>query len=252
MTPENSTHTGVGATACASASQKWNGTIAALTSSPARISRNATTTSRSGVAGGPGADLRHVQRAGAAVDQRDAGQRQVGANAVGDREVQRSLQRPAFLRPVGGQRVGRHAHQLEPDKQVEDVAGEAEPGHARQEDQHQRVVVGRHSLEVPPGEHHGSRHQHRGRGRARPALSEPASKSMPIAMPRAGRKPANQYTCVAARHLDHDDRQHDRHARRRSRWRPASSSQRRLANSGPSADDRGGDEQRDRDRERRS
>ena len=28
--PENSTHTGVGATACASASQKWNGTIAPL------------------------------------------------------------------------------------------------------------------------------------------------------------------------------------------------------------------------------
>ena len=34
MTPENSTHTGVGATACASASQKWNGTIALLISSP--------------------------------------------------------------------------------------------------------------------------------------------------------------------------------------------------------------------------
>ena len=27
---------------------------------------------------------------------------------------------------------------------------------------------------------------------ARPALSGPAAKSMPIAMPRAGRKPANQ------------------------------------------------------------
>ena len=47
MTPENSTQTGVGATACASASQKWNGTMAPLISSAAMISRNATTTSRS-------------------------------------------------------------------------------------------------------------------------------------------------------------------------------------------------------------
>ena len=41
ITPENITQTGVGATACASASQKWNGTIAALTSSPVMTSRNA-------------------------------------------------------------------------------------------------------------------------------------------------------------------------------------------------------------------
>ena len=44
MTPENSTQTGVGATACASASQKWNGTIAHLISHPMRMSRKATTT----------------------------------------------------------------------------------------------------------------------------------------------------------------------------------------------------------------
>ena len=44
MTPENSTQTGVGATACASASQKWNGTMAAFTIRPEMISRNATMT----------------------------------------------------------------------------------------------------------------------------------------------------------------------------------------------------------------
>ena len=48
MIPENSTHTGVGATACASASQKWNGTAAALTSSPVHTSTHATRTSTSG------------------------------------------------------------------------------------------------------------------------------------------------------------------------------------------------------------
>ena len=48
MTPENSTHTGVGATAWASASQKWNGTMAPLISSPVMMSTNATTTRPSG------------------------------------------------------------------------------------------------------------------------------------------------------------------------------------------------------------
>ena len=43
ITPENSTQTGVGATACASASQKWKGTIAPLTSSPVMIRRKAMT-----------------------------------------------------------------------------------------------------------------------------------------------------------------------------------------------------------------
>ena len=51
MTPENSTQTGVGATACASASQKWNGTIALLISKPGMISRKATTTRPSGGGG---------------------------------------------------------------------------------------------------------------------------------------------------------------------------------------------------------
>ena len=48
MTPENSTQTGVGATACASASQKWKGTMELLISRPVMISRKATTTRPSG------------------------------------------------------------------------------------------------------------------------------------------------------------------------------------------------------------
>jgi hypothetical protein len=110
------------------------------------------------------ADLGHVQRAGAAVDQRDTGQRQVGAHAVGDREVQCALERTAFLRPVGGQCVGRDAHQLKPHEQVEDVPGEAEPGHAGQKRQHQRVVIRPHLVEVPPGEEHGGGDQQPGQG----------------------------------------------------------------------------------------
>ncbi len=169
MTPENRTQTGVGATACASASQKWKGTIALLISKPEMISRKATTTRPSGrVAGEVPADLRHVERPGAPVDQGDARQRQVGAHAVADGEVDRALDRPAFLRPVSGQGVGRHAHQLEPHEQVEDVAGEAETGHARQEDQHQDVVVVGDPLEIPPGKGHGRRHEDRGQaGQAR-------------------------------------------------------------------------------------
>ena len=37
MIPENNKHTGAGATACASANQKWNGTRAALTRNPVQI-----------------------------------------------------------------------------------------------------------------------------------------------------------------------------------------------------------------------
>jgi hypothetical protein len=44
ITPENSTHTGVGATAWASASQKWKGTTEALIRNPAASSTNAVTT----------------------------------------------------------------------------------------------------------------------------------------------------------------------------------------------------------------
>src|SRR5215211_6262928 len=47
IAPANSRHTGVGATAYASASQKWNGTTAAFTNNPAASRQNATTTSPS-------------------------------------------------------------------------------------------------------------------------------------------------------------------------------------------------------------
>jgi hypothetical protein len=47
ITPVNTIAAGVGATAYASASQKWKGTIAALTRKPPVISANATTTSSS-------------------------------------------------------------------------------------------------------------------------------------------------------------------------------------------------------------
>ena len=160
MTPDKSTQTGVGATACASASQKWKGTIAPLIRNPVMMRTKATTTSAVGPGPGDGgADLGHVQRPGAPIDYGDAGQRQVGAHAIGDGEVQGALQRPAFFRPVCGEGVGRHPHELEPDEEVEDVAGEAEADHAGQEGQHEGVVVGGHLLEVTPGKDHGCGHE---------------------------------------------------------------------------------------------
>ena len=211
MTPENSTHTGVGATACASASQKWNGTMAALDqpSGDDEHERHHDQAVRP-VPGEVLADLGHVERAGAAVDDGDPGQGQVGADAVGDGEVQRALDRAAFLGPVGGQRVGRHAHQLEPDEHVEDVAGQAEPGHARQERQHQHVVVGGDPLEVPPGEDHARGDQHRGQaGQARaerPDLEVDADRD-PVVRPEA----AEPVDLVVVRDPDHDDHQQDGH-----------------------------------------
>ncbi|MBB2963023.1 hypothetical protein [Methylobacterium sp. R2-1] len=50
---------------------------------------------------------------------------------VGDREVEGAFQRAAAER-VGGEAEGRDAHQLEPDEQVEQVAGQAEADHRRE------------------------------------------------------------------------------------------------------------------------
>lgn len=47
ITPENSMQTGVGATACASASQKWKGTAAAFTRKPVQMRTKETVTSAS-------------------------------------------------------------------------------------------------------------------------------------------------------------------------------------------------------------
>ena len=60
-----------------------------------------------------GADLRHIERAGPGIQQRQADEDRVCPHAVGDREVDRALDRPALLDPVRGQRVGDRAHQLE-------------------------------------------------------------------------------------------------------------------------------------------
>ena len=103
ITPENSTHTGVGATAWASASQKCTGTAAALVRNPMNSSTIATITSASArMAVQRGTDLGHVERAGARVQHRDAGEDRVGAHAVGDREVDRALHRPALFDLVRG------------------------------------------------------------------------------------------------------------------------------------------------------
>ena len=155
------------------------------------------------------ADLRHVQRASAPVDQGDARQRQVGPDAVGNREVQRALNRAALIGAVRGQRVGDHAHGLEPDEHVKDIAGQAKADHAGQERQHERVVIGRDLLEVPPGEHHGRCNQHC-REQCEPGVEradlEIDADGDPVRLPEIG-EPVD---LVAARRPRHDHREHGR------------------------------------------
>ena len=162
-------------------------------------------------AGDGGADLGHVQRPGAPIDDGDAGQRQVGAHAVGDGEVQGTLQRPAFFGPVGGEGVGRHPHQLEPDEEIEDVAGEAEADHARQEGQHEDVVVGGHPLEVTPGKDHGCGHEDGGQA-GQPGAQRPGGEvdadGDPVGWAEAG-KPVDRVPVGRARH-DHRQDGRDR------------------------------------------
>jgi hypothetical protein len=193
------------------------------------------------------ADLGHVQRSGPPVDQRDAGQRQVGPDAVGDGEVERALDRPAFLRPVGGQRVGRHPHQLEPHEQVEQVPGEAESGDAGQEGQHQGVVVGRDPVEVPPGKRHRGGHQDRrqaGEPRADRLGLEIDAEGHPV----RGPEPGEPVDLIAARRPDHDHEKHDRdRGGGQDRYHvedPAPAAEQRTAHR-----DRGGHEQRHHDDE---
>jgi hypothetical protein len=69
-------------------------------------------------------------------------------DAVGDREVDRALDRCSLLDPVGGQRERGHAHQLVEDDQVEQVPGQAEADHAGHEQQHQPVEQSLDGVEV--------------------------------------------------------------------------------------------------------
>jgi hypothetical protein len=112
------------------------------------------------------ADLRHVQRTGAGVQQCDGDEHRVAAEAVRDREVDRALDRRALLDPVGGERVRDGAHQLEEHDQVEQVAGRAEADHPGHEQQHQPVEEAGDGVEVAQrvdqrGEHEqGCEHRH--------------------------------------------------------------------------------------------
>ena len=82
-------------------------------------------------------DRRQVQRTGAGVQQCDAREDHERADAVGDGEVQRSLERARFLGLVAGEAVGGDAHQLEVHEHVEQVAAQAEGAHRSQEHEHQ-------------------------------------------------------------------------------------------------------------------
>jgi len=113
------------------------------------------------------ADLGHVERARACIQHAQGDEHHVAGDAVGDREVDRTLDRRALLDPVGGECVGHRAHQLEEHDQVEQVAGQAEAGHRRQEHQHQAVEQALHRVEIAQRVGERGEHHHRGeRGHA--------------------------------------------------------------------------------------
>ena len=126
-------HTGVGETAYASASQKWNGTIAALHQEPDRHERERADHQRR-----PAPPAASAPRSAPCSAPRCAPYSSAipvrmknAPDAVRHREVERPLQRPGLLDLVGGQRVGGDAHQLEEDEQVEEVAREREAASRR-------------------------------------------------------------------------------------------------------------------------
>jgi hypothetical protein len=120
------------------------------------------------VGGGGGqrlAELGEVERAGAAVQQRDAGEHQEPPDGVGHREVERAPQRAGVLGVVAGQGVGGDAEQLVEHEQVEQVATQAEADDGGQEDQHEGLVQRAHGLEDAPRVGQRRHRQHPGEGR---------------------------------------------------------------------------------------
>src|SRR6185312_15377999 len=183
----------------------------------------------------------------AAVDERDPGQRQVGAHAVGDGEVECPLDRAAFLGTVGGQRVGGDAHQLEPDEQVEDVTGQAEAGHAREEREHQHVEVRPDLGEVPPGEHERRGRQHRAEagepGVQRAGLEVDADRDA------TRRTEAGEPVDGARSRLEDQDEEHDGDGHRRAD-RDQAADLPFVLERGAEGEQRRGGQQRDRNRQR--
>jgi len=87
------------------------------------------------------ADLREVERAGAAIEQPDGEQHEDRPGRVRHREAQGPLQRRALVDLVADQDVRGDAEELEEDEQVKEVAGQAEPRHAGEEHEHERVEL---------------------------------------------------------------------------------------------------------------
>jgi len=143
MIPEKMTDSGLGATACASDSQKCRGTIAPLISRAPAIRQNAAATK--------GESGRQIQ-------QPDTAQQHVAADPVGHGESKGSFKR-GRVQVISGQRKGRDTHHLEPHEQIEQIVGEHEPDYRRHEYQHHCVVPRAGCFEKTPGEDEIQRHE---------------------------------------------------------------------------------------------
>ncbi len=138
-----------------------------------------------------GADLGHVQRAGAGVEHAHGQEHGVARDAVGDGEVDRALNGRLLLDPVGGEGKRGRAHDLEEDDQVEQVAGQAEAHHAGHEQQHEAVKEALDGVEVAHriDERGGDQE---GREAASPAPSKSMESEMPRVTPWRGLQPPTQ------------------------------------------------------------
>ncbi len=110
-------------------------------------------------------DLRHIQRASAAVEQADSAERQESAYSIRNGEIERPLKRTRFLRLVAAERDTGSTHQFEKDEQVEKVAAEAESAHRGEKREHQDLVQGVNCFEIPGREEKGAQHEQSGERR---------------------------------------------------------------------------------------
>src|SRR5204862_4649524 len=118
---------------------------------------------------------------------------------------------------VARQRIGDHAHQLEPDEQVEEVPRQCEPAHRADEDEHQDREELSDFVEVPPREdERGERERRNERCDSRaPGVDDERDPERDAVARFPAAEPVDEVVVVRAE--DEQERDHQRRRRRRDR-----------------------------------
>lgn len=122
-------------------------------------------------------ELREIERAGAAVKERNSPEGEECADGICDREIEPALDRRG-LDFVSGEGECDHAHELEKNEEGEDVAAETKTVHGREKNEHERVKERADRVEITPAKNQRGADQ-KGRERCK-------SRAQRVGKPRGG------------------------------------------------------------------